>query len=627
VRRMSRAGVLAGAGALAAVSFACRTQDGPPVECLRLEGPRKPVGFGATFSIKATLDCPQLAGGRVMWRQVEGIPLAATSVTSDGFELTARLASLAESVGGVPWGVVPISPRTRGEIALVATWADNRGVSVARQIRVAAADRSRGLPNTPVGVRIYLGGDDWRVTARPMGSGAALETTGGIASLLPDVAGDWRLADAGGRTLALRSGRYDETPLDCGRAGCHRAITDAVVASPMTTVFARLMDAIPRPAGYPDCALACHTTGEPGAHDGGFPHVASELAAGGDRTADPAASPRDRVAGGVGPIERPPLLDRRWDALPRDLHRLGGVGCLACHGPGAIPEASARWGILRTDVCAVCHDAPPRYGHVVALRQSAMARADQNPRARSERACARCHTTAGFLAAVATPERAPVDRSAPDGAGPVGITCSACHAVHDPRRPDGATRLLRSIPVPALLANAPRNICLSCHTPDAADTRPSASAAAIWRGRGGLDPATGQPLTGGAPHGAITGGCVGCHRGGPENLERGGNHAFRAPASVCTPCHPQGPPAATDLRARARELWRHVQIGESGGPAHAGDTRVDRRTPRGRAIWDLLLVLEDPAAAAHNARYAGALLDAAEPVILAGDANPRRSPR
>jgi hypothetical protein len=600
VRPISRAGVLAGAGALAAASLACRKQAAPPVECLRLEGPRQAVGFGGTFSIKATLDCPQLAGGRIAWRQIEGVPLAAMSLASDGFELTARLPSLAESVGGVPWGVVPLSPRTRGEIALVASWADDHGANLAREIHVAAADRSRGLPNTPVGVRVYLGGDGWHVTARPPGSGAALDTTGGVANLLPDVAGDWRLADAGGRTLALRSGRYDETPLDCGRAGCHPAITDAVAASPMTTVFARLMDATPRPAGYPGCALACHTTGEPGAQDGGFSHVVSELGTGGD-------------------------LHRRWDALPRDLHRLGGVGCLACHGPGAIPEASARWGILRTDVCAVCHDAPPRYGHVVALRQSAMARADQDPRARTERACARCHTTAGFLAAVSPPERTPVDRRAPEGAGPVGIACSACHAVHDPRRPDGTARLLRSIPVPALLAGAPQNVCLPCHTPDADDARPSASAAAIWRGRGGLDPETGQPLTGGAPHAAIAGGCVGCHRGGPDNLERGSNHAFRAPASVCTTCHPQGPPPATDLRSRARELWRGVQTGESGRPAHAGDTRVDRRTPRGRAIWDLLLVLEDPAAAAHNARYAGALLDAAESVLQARDT--RSTPR
>jgi hypothetical protein len=601
MRSAARAGLLAGVSALAAASPACHKRAPAMAECLRLEGPRQPVGFDGTFSVKATLDCPQIAGGRIVWRQVAGIPLAAMSVIRDGFELTGQMSSLAANAGAVPWGVVPLSPRTRGEIALVANWSDNHGAELSREIRIVAAERSRGLPNTPVGARVYLGGQGWHVTTRPEGSDAGLVSTGGVASLRPDVSGDWRLADGAGRTLALRSGRYDETPLDCGRAGCHPAITDAAAASPMTTVFARLLDARPRPAGYPACALGCHTTGEPGTADGGFAHIVSELSAVGD----------------------PSILDRRWDALPRDLHRLGGVGCLACHGPGAIPEASARWGILRTDVCAVCHDAPPRYGHVAALRQSAMARADQDPRAHRERACARCHTTAGFLAAVATPERAPVDRRPPDISGTVGITCSACHAVHDPRRRAGTPHLLRSTAVPALLAGAPESVCLPCHTPDAADARPSASAAAIWRGRGGLDPATGAPLVGAAPHGGVAAGCVGCHRGGPDNLERGASHAFRALPSVCTPCHPQGPPAAADLRARAQQLWRAVQSEDAGRPAHAAradDIRVDRGTPHGRAIWNLLLVLEDPAAAAHNARYAGVLLDAAASVLENGRA-------
>jgi len=628
---MGRAGALAGAGALAAASLACRRHEPARQDCLRLEAPQAPVGFDVTFSIAAKLDCPDLQGGRVAWLQVEGPALRELEPARGGFELTARVPPLADVVGApVPWGVVPLSPRTRGEVVLQATWTDDRGHTLARQARVAAAHRARGLPNTPVGVRVHLGGEGWHVSARPAGSTAVLDTAGGVASLLPDVAGDWRLADGGGRALALRSGRYDETPLDCGRAGCHAGITDAVVTSPMTTVLARLLDgggegggphpplqtsrdggaqakpALPhamdaRPPGqdYPGCALACHATGEPGARDGGFAHVVSELGAAGD-------------------------LGRRWQALPRDLHRLGGVGCLACHGPGAIPEASARWSVLRADVCAVCHDAPPRYGHVAAWRRTAMARADANPRARNEPACARCHTTAGFLATVSTPERQPVDRRTPDGVGPVGISCSACHAVHDPKRPQAGRGLLRDTPVPAMLAGTAANVCLPCHTPDAADARPSASAAAVWLGRGGLDPATGAPLTGAPLHAGITGGCVGCHRGGPSDVERGAGHGFRAPASVCAPCH--GPALITsDVRARAGELWRRLRKQEPPAPAHADATvNVDRRTPLGRAAWNVLLVLEDRGAGAHNARYARALLDAAASVIEAGDGRETR---
>lgn len=596
---LAHAGLLAAAGAATLAPFsilACRRHERPRPACLDLSGPTAPVGFGGPFTITARLQCPDLRGGRVVWRQRAGIPLAEMATARDGFELRARMPPLAGGdARGTPWGVVPLSPSTRGEIALVAQWSDDSGASFTGEIQVAAAPRARGLPNTPVGARVYLGGQGWHITARPADSRAALDVTGGVASLLPDVAGDWRLADGGGRPLALRAARYDETPLDCGRSDCHRAIADAAAASPMTSVLARLMSARPPGADYPACALACHATGEPGTPDGGFTHVVSELGAAGD-------------------------LRRPWAELPRDLRRLGGVGCLACHGPAAIPETAARWSVLRADVCAVCHDAPPRYGHVAAWRTTAMARADQDPRARRERACARCHTTWGFLEAVAAPERGPVDRRPPDDVGAVGISCSACHAVHDAKRP-GAAHLLRETPVPALLAGAPPSVCLGCHAPDAADARPNASAAALWLGRGGVDPASGAPLPGAPLHAAVPGGCVGCHRAGPDNLERGPGHGFRAPPAACTPCHPAAPPPRGDVQTRARQLWRLLARGDAAGPAHAradDGVAIDRRTPLGRATWDLLLVLEDPAAGAHNARYARTLLDAAASVIEGG---------
>ena len=579
-------------GVLLVAAPACHRHQPPRAECLRLDGPSDPVGFSGTFTITASLACPERAGGHIVWEQVGGVPLAEMSMARDGFELRARMPSLAEiRPGDLPWGVVPLSPRTRGEIFLHATWTDGGDGVLDADIRVAAAPRSRGLPNTPIGARVYLGGGPWRLIAQPSRSHAQVEPIGGVSSLVPDVAGDWRLKGNDAREITLRSMRYDETPLDCGRSDCHRAITDAAAASPMTTVLARLMDSPARPAGYPACALACHATGEPGALDGGFGHVASELGAAGN-------------------------LGRRWEELPRDLRRVGGVGCLACHGPSAIPDAASRWSVLRADVCAVCHDAPPRYGHVVAWGGTAMARADRDPRAGSEPACARCHTTWGFLDAVATPERGHVDRSPPTGVGPLGISCSACHAVHDAKRP-GATRLLRETPVPALLAGATSNVCLPCHTPDAADARPTATAAALWLGRGGLDPATGAPMTGAPLHAGVAGGCIGCHRGGPDNIDRGAGHGFRATAAACAPCHGSAPPAS-DVRARAQQLWRRLAGRDVTDPAHArvrDGVTVDRRTPYGRAVWDLLLVLEDPAAGAHNARYARALLDASASVI------------
>jgi hypothetical protein len=598
----------------AASSAACRRE--PPAcasgDRVALVAPTVPVGFDAPFAVEARPLCPEARAGTIAWRAVSGAPAGAAgalSISDDGLAVRARTPALALALGGPPpWGVVPISPRTRGEVVLEATW--RGGAAEERHlVRVVAAPRARGLPNTPLGTRVYLGGDAWRVEAHPAGAAAALATAGGATSLEPDVAGDWRLVDGAGHALTLRAGRYDDTPLDCGRSDCHAAIASASAASPMTTVLARGM--LPAPDGhgaafgdvYPGCALACHATGEPGLHDGGFTDVLGELG-----------------------LDVAAIAPRRWESLPRPLRRAGGVGCLACHGPGALPEASARWGVLRTDVCASCHDAPPRYGHVEAWRGTRMARADRDPRAATDRACARCHTTWGFLAQAST-AAASVDRRPPAGVGALGVTCAACHAVHDHAagaRPLGAGRpLLRAVPRRALLADAAvpapaekSEVCLACHAPEAADGAPPASAAALWLARGGLDPSTGAALAGPAPHAALAGGCVGCHQGGPA-VERGAGHGFVAGTGACARCHPK-PLAPDDLPARARSLWAALRAGaapDEAGPPHARAARLDRATPLGRAAWDVALVLEDPAAAAHNAPYARMLLAAAEKAL------------
>jgi hypothetical protein len=201
-------GALVGIGALAASALTCRRPEPLRTECLRLDAPRAPVGFDAPFSITATLDCPEARGGRIDWRQVGGPPLRSLTPVGDGFQVTGRLPALRDLLpgpGDLPWGVVPLSQRTRAEVVLRATWSDGRGHTLTRDARVAAAHRSRGLPNTPVGVRIYLGGEGWHVTTRPSGSTAALATGRGFASLLPDIAtGSWRTA-TGGRSPCARA--------------------------------------------------------------------------------------------------------------------------------------------------------------------------------------------------------------------------------------------------------------------------------------------------------------------------------------------------------------------------------------------------------------------------------------
>jgi hypothetical protein len=254
-----------------------------------------------------------------------------------------------------------------------------------------------------------------------------------------------------------------------------------------------------------------------------------------------------------------------------------------------------------------------------------MARADRDARTRNDAACARCHTTWGALN---EPERKP-----PAQMGALGIGCAACHAVHPPSKDARVGRvctaaLPRDADVPGLIdghvpaAAAKSRVCLTCHTPTKDEAFPSASTAALWLGRGGLDPETGSPLDGPAPHDAVAGGCIGCHRGGPDGLGKGTNHGFAADATACAACHaPKGDPT---LSGRAHALW--TRFGTSATTdvatpdiAHATPTSLDRSTPKGRALYDLALVVEDArGVAAHNAPYARRLLDAAERTLTGG---------
>jgi hypothetical protein len=77
--------------------------------------------------------------------------------------------------------------------------------------------------------------------------------------------------------------------------------------------------------------------------------------------------------------------------------------------------------------------------------------------------------------------------------------------------------------------------------------------------------------------------------------------------------------SSASLLEEARELWQKlvlrgvVEGGARTGvqrPLHATATLgADRRSPLARVAFDLLLVLEDPAAAAHNLPYARRLVE------------------
>ena len=334
---------------------------------------RAQVGFDAPFAIDVTVGCKDAAGGHVEWKQIDGLPLAGWTVGDRGLSLHARTLPMDATHPQLPpWGIVPASPTTQGRYVLEATWVGD-GAPVTQTVTVTSMARATGVPSVAVGQRVLLAGSGWHVQAPPPGGQALVKTEGLLATFTADAPGHWMLQDGAGRFLGLRAGRYDSTPLGCGTSQCHKDEHDASVASPMTHALEKFL-AEPGAPHDVSCMLDCHVLGERGLHDGGFL----------DRAAKAGWSGATRGS---------------WDAMPRTLRRLGGVGCTGCHGPGAIPERTASRAILRVDVCATCHDAPPAYTHVAEWASSAMARSDASPATRATFACARCHMTAGFVAA------------------------------------------------------------------------------------------------------------------------------------------------------------------------------------------------------------------------------------
>jgi hypothetical protein len=550
-------------------------------------GPSERIaGLGERFTIRAQPQCAEAKASRISLSHSGGAELDQLEISDAGRTLSATTKKTPPTATPQP-GIVPISAagqrRLRSELTLRLTLPDGKVRS--RTLGVASVARSTGLPNVGLSHPLLIAGTGWQLLAKPPESRAELRDVAQLFELRPDVSGRYRLQDAAGAVLSIQSGRYDQMPLDCGRADCHAAIAKSALGSPMTRTLESDLGGC-HALDNPSCASACHATGEPGVADGGFEQVALALGA--------------------------HALPEEYEDLPAPLRRLGGVGCMACHGPAAIPEPSARWAILRSDVCAVCHDAAPRYGHFQAFRTSRMAAADHDERARGDAACARCHTSWGAIGRAAPPHEL----------GGLGLTCATCHAVH-PTKPQLPTEpgLLREFAMPSTLPspppsfNGPSRVCVSCHAPSSNDGAPDASAAALIAGQGGVDPRTGKPLTLAAVHAGGTRGCLSCHDSGPEELQLGKSHAFRSSSENCARCHDSPKARDPSLRTRALALLARLSPERlpSGGPAwHAQRYGALGSLERQRALFDVLLVLEDPAADVHHPAYAKLLLSMAE---------------
>jgi hypothetical protein len=147
----------------------------------------------------------------------------------------------------------------------------------------------------------------------------------------------------------------------------------------------------------------------------------------------------------------------------------------------------------------------------------------------------------------------------------------------------------------------------------------------LWLGHVRVPSAAGdgwEVVHGAGVHSGVPGGCVGCH--GATAAGGKVDHSFRVDTGSCQQCHSasvslQPSAAQPGLQERARALAQaleqacSVTAPATSEPAHAAPGRVVCSTPRlTRAMYELGLVLEDPAAFVHNAALARSLLEDAE---------------
>jgi len=554
---------------------------------LSLGGDRTGIGFGARFTVQAQLNCaPQPQLGKIAWQQLEGPTLSDLEVSDAGFVLNARIARLgddewtasqhqhapaasagavapqsfagagapsdersqsklpitgagtrnevesprvfAAADGGVALrdrelptsrGIVPISPRTQGRVVLQARWEAPGFAPATRQLVVSAAARATGLSSVAVSQPLVLEGTGWSVKTRPPGGHASVKALEGLTFFTADAPGSWTLTHDDRHTLKLQSLTHDATPYDCGRAECHAALSEHTAESAMSHALQRPLEAGADPAAV-GCMIDCHVLGERGLSDGGFQAVAARL--------------------GFTWSEH-----TRWEDLPQALRRAGGVRCTACHGPGAIPPPEQRSAILESDVCATCHDAPPRYVHVTQWRSSRMAISDRDPATRQAE-CARCHTTAGFLAHNGVRKLSDEAPRTP----PTGIACAACHAPHSGNR---GPRLIRDVEVVAhsgeVFPEAATTLCRSCHAPSF--SQPIAALAAL--GEQTLPPlrarASSPQSAAGSSAGSLT-----VLPDLPVSLRASSPSLSRSTSTVFVGPTPSGSLFASEIRVPAREV-------------------------------------------------------------------------
>jgi hypothetical protein len=499
----------------------------PPLA--RIEGASQSAGYGTLVTLDGGKSSdPDGDPLTYRWRVLGAPGVAKTVKRADRPRFTFRTATARSRFPVRPsFGPVAIPRGGEGalEVELVVSDGARKGRAVAR-VRSAAV--TGGWPRVETGLDLTVTcgkAEDtparWELVETPAASRAVvLEPDRCLARVRADLTGRYVLAEkTSGRRIPFWYGDWVGHE-ECARPECHPNEAATWQGTKHASVFARGLEG-GLGADYGPACWGCHTLGQDtGGRSIGFRRAAEALAW------TPPASP---TAGA-------------WDAVPARVKLWANVQCEQCHGPGRF------WTGLSANVCAQCHDAPPRYHILGDWRRSRMSVPPAGAAA-ARADCATCHSAHGGIARIdggtaARPKEEPEAQ---------GITCPVCHDPHEARFPVQLRRFGDVTVAGRTVASGKSAVCFSCHgTYEGPPATPDGRAPHAPQGFMLLTPAGDAS----APHAAVPDLCVGCHMKRPEvaatarparagEASRGamGGHTFSLRGSgetldaACRECH------------------------------------------------------------------------------------------